>query len=88
MLEAMPARTFRQWQLYAQEHPFSRDRSDLMIAILCALFANAHAAKGKRYKPEDFMPRYGPPERPSPEALRRKFEMFVKAHNAAERARR
>ena len=49
---------FQEWMEYRRIAPFGYERTDLGFAIVASVMANAHAAKGHRFKPKDFMPRF------------------------------
>ena len=56
----MPLVNFYEWMEHHRRNPFGEERADLRAAIIAATIANANRGKrGKRYKPKDFMPRFG-----------------------------
>lgn len=65
-MEQIPARLLTEWMAYDRVEPFGEWRADLRVAMLAALYANAH--RGKDAAPlgiDDFMPSfYRPPEAP------------------------
>lgn len=53
--ERVDAVEFRNWQLYAEIEPFGQDW--LQTGMICMLVAAANSGKkGRKWKPEDFMP--------------------------------
>lgn len=68
---------FSEWMAYASIDPFLIDRSENMLAIIASILANIHRPKGHRaFKPEDFIPEYGPKKIESPE------DIFIKLRSA------
>ena len=51
----MSSREFSDWQVYQIVEPLHQDRTDFMLAQLCAIVMSALGGK-KRYAPKDFMP--------------------------------
>jgi len=45
---------------------------------MCAVIANSHRTKGKKFRPKDFMPRYGS-RRQTPEQMLKILEGVTKA---------
>jgi hypothetical protein len=60
----MSAREFREWMAYDQLEPIGAWRDDARMAMLCALVASAWSdpKKGRRPKPDDFLPWIPKPE--------------------------
>jgi len=59
----MSSKELTEWAAYQKYEPFGEGRADYRIGSLMALIANAISGKkGKNYKPEDFIPEYGPKE--------------------------
>jgi len=54
--ERIDSYEFSEWCAYFSLEPFGEERGDIRIAQLCALVANAVGVKGRKSKPEDFMP--------------------------------
>lgn len=46
---------------YLAKIPAPDEQATLMLAQLCAMFANVHRDKGRSYEPMDFMPWAKPP---------------------------
>ena len=68
------SREFAEWIAFNSTDPFSVNRTEGMLSILCALVANQHLKKGmKPFHPEDFIPKYSTPKRESSEDLYTKF---------------
>lgn len=57
--------------------PLGPDRGDQHAAVVASTIANAMRHKGRAYKVEDFVPRWGPkPERSSDELLSKATQIF------------
>lgn len=52
---------FVAWQEYAYLEPFGEGRADLRSGIVASVIANVNRdpKKGRAFKPEDFMPKFG-----------------------------
>lgn len=49
-----------QWVAFLSLYPQGAVRGDLQAGIIASTVANAHRGKnGRRYKPDDFMPKFG-----------------------------
>jgi len=77
------SREFAEWQAYRRIEPWGLERGDLNAAMVCAVIANVNAAKGRRYKPSDFMPRFDAPRRQSAEEMQRRLMGIIKMQEAA-----
>lgn len=55
MLEEMSAKEFQKWQQFYRVEPFGQMRDEYRNALLVSTLANIHAAKGKKYRLEDFV---------------------------------
>lgn len=57
----MDEEQFVAWQEYGQAEPFGEDRADLRSGIVASVIANVNRdpKKGRPYRPDDFMPKYG-----------------------------
>ncbi len=53
--ETMSYPAFKKFLQYWEQEPFGAFADDYRNARLCALLANCHSAKGKRFVPKDFM---------------------------------
>lgn len=51
-----------EWQAFYQVCPFGPVRDDLRMGISTSVFASAHAKKGHKFTPKDFMPTFGETE--------------------------
>ena len=56
---------FAEWCAFYILDPWGGERGDLQAGIIASTIAQVNAAKGKRFKPADFMPNF----RSSPKAL-------------------
>ena len=73
---------FNYWVAYHRINPLGPERTEFMIAQLCAMFAQAHAAKGKKYSPFDFMPwTKREKKKQTPEEMKKVLMAFASAHN-------
>ncbi|MFH1619217.1 MAG: DUF4035 domain-containing protein [bacterium] len=80
MLSRMPSYELTEWMAYDKIDPFGQERADLRNGVLCALIANRFEMLGKkgrrrRYKPADFMPKFGK-ERDSSETMLQKVKQL------------
>ena len=66
----MSSMEFVEWQAFFSLAPFGDDRADIRSAMICKTLADVNTPKGQtRMRLADFMPRFGPPEVQSPEAM-------------------
>ena len=56
ILARIDSRELAEWMQYYALSPFGDERQDLQAGIIACTIANANSAKGKSFKPEDFMP--------------------------------
>lgn len=82
--ERIDSREFAEWMAFAQiEGPFWDQRGDYQAAIIAATVANALSGRrGKRYKPEDFLPRWKP-RKPGPAQTWQEQLKFIEELNRA-----
>lgn len=60
LLERMSARELAEWMIYDEIEPLGPERADWRAAMQASTLVNVMGGrKGKRYKPADFMPRFG-----------------------------
>ena len=60
VLRELDAEEFGWWAALYRVDPWGEERADLRNGILCSLVATALSGKGsKKYKPADFMPKFG-----------------------------
>jgi hypothetical protein len=62
----MSSREFAEWLAYFELEPFGEERADLRSGIVASTIANVNRDPKRRrraFRPEDFMPRFGPRER-------------------------
>lgn len=88
MLESIPLELFYRWMEYAAQEPFGEERADLRSAIVACVMANSWRGKsGRRFRPEDFMPKFGsrarPSRRQSVDEMKMRLRTFATAHNEA-----
>lgn len=65
------------WVAYSQLEPFGYERVEYSIATVAATVANVHSRR--RYKPDDFMPRYGRKAQQTVEQMKAKWDGFLAA---------
>ncbi len=85
MLESMPLVNFYEWMEHHRRNPFGEERADLRCAIIAAAVANASKGKrGRKYKPKDFMPKFGKNRKRVQTAKEIKDKLFeiARVHNA------
>ena len=54
---------FAEWCAFYMLDPWGGERGDLQAGVIASTIAQVNAAKGKRFKPADFMPKFGPPRK-------------------------
>jgi hypothetical protein len=81
MLAEMPFRIWREWQTYYQYDPFGNERLDVLVARMMAWNGEVHRQKksDKHYKVAKFMPKWGPDDPITPDALFNKFALANQA---------
>jgi hypothetical protein len=80
MLDGSNPALLLEWFEYFNIEPFGEERADIRNAILCQLVANAAGVKkqgGGKFKIEDFMPTFTPPER---KFNSQQFKALMKRH--------
>jgi hypothetical protein len=58
LLARVSSRELTEWMAYYEMEPFGEERADLRAGIIASTVANVNRAKGKAYKPQDFMPKF------------------------------
>jgi hypothetical protein len=88
LLQRMDSRELVDWIAYWQLEPWGEERADLRAGIVASAATNVWVKKGKRTKPQDFVPRYGPepgtPTQPQSEMVRI-FKQAASAFNKRQR---
>lgn len=82
LLARISSRELREWQILEGIEPFGETRADLRMAILATVIAEQQRDRKQRprpYTPEDFMPRFDPPEEKDPHALFQTMELWASA---------
>lgn len=59
LLDRISSEELTEWAAYYPLDPFDSFRDDYRTGMVCSTLANIHAAKGKKYIPQDFMPKFG-----------------------------
>jgi len=77
---------FAEWLAYGQLEPWGPEREDLRAAIVAATVAST--LTGRRFRPADFMPRFGAPRRADPHEMHATMRLFAEAHNEHHRQSR
>ncbi len=49
---------YSEWIAFNNIDPFTIDRSEQMLAVVCSILANTHRKRNKPYGPDDFLPKY------------------------------
>jgi hypothetical protein len=73
---------FREWVAFSRSEPFSDQRMEYMLALVACIVANANRGKGRPFKIDEFIPKWGKPQMLDPRDQYRILEAQVKAHNA------
>lgn len=55
---------FAEWIAFNNLEPFGEERADLRAGIIASTVANVGSQGRKQFKPQDFMPTYGPQRKP------------------------
>lgn len=76
------SREFAEWMAYYRLEPWGEWRADYRNGLALSTYLNTKLPKGKRVKPDDFMPNFGPPRRASAKELASKLEMLAKVTQA------
>ena len=84
------SRQYSEWRAYYEVEPWGEERADLRSAIIACTIANVNRAKGKAFKPSDFMPEFNKPikERQTQAEMIAVMTQFAAKHNAAIERRR
>ncbi len=73
---------FAEWIAYHSIDPFTIDKSENLLAVVAAILANVHRAKGARtYKPEDFILKYGKKQVDSAQNIETKLRAIFNGNN-------
>ena len=67
--ERISSAEYTEWLAYYQIEPWGDERADLRNGILCALTANMHRSKGRKFKAGDFMPKFGKDKRAATQSV-------------------
>ena len=63
MLRSMTASEFAEWYEFYRLDPWGEERADWRAGMIASVLANVNRGKkGRTFKPEDFMPEFGPKE--------------------------
>lgn len=67
---------FTRWQVFDSREPIGERRLDQAVAMLCAMLAASHGAKGRAARPQSYSPKYAQlwGKRPSATALQKALE--------------
>ena len=84
------SRQYAEWQAEYQLDPWGDERADLRMGIIACTIANVNRAKGKAFKPGDFMPEFDKrlKQRQTPEEMAAVMTRFASLHNAHEARKR
>ena len=82
--QEVDSREFSEWMAYYRIDPWGEERADLRSGTICAVLANINSARGKSFKPGDFMFSESKKSRWQPvDQQRATLLAFSRAHNAA-----
>jgi len=77
LLDRISSRELSEWMAFFGLEPFGEERADLRAGIVASTVANVNRGKGKRaFKPQEFMPQFGPGETKEPKDLLSTVEML------------
>ena len=84
------SRQYAEWQAEYQLDPWGDERADLRMGIIACTIANVNRAKGRTFKPGDFMPEFDKQakQRQTPEEMAAVMTRFTTLHNAREARKR
>lgn len=83
--EKITSREFVEWMAFYRLEPWGEWRGDYQAGMVCSTVANIVRKKGSgRYKPSDFIPKFGESARKqqSAEHMKQLLFSFATAHNA------
>ena len=76
------SREFAEWMAFSQVHPFGDERADWRSGLIAATVANVFRGKQRAFRPEDFMPRFGPLRATKTAAqIESEIMVWVRIHN-------
>ncbi len=81
--EEISSAEFAEWIAMNTIEPFTVNRTESMLSIIACILANVHRKKGApEYRPEDFIPSYGPKRRQSADEIMAKLKtLFPNGNN-------
>ncbi len=73
---------FSHWIAYHRIEPFTVDRSEYMLAVVCSILVNVHRKKGTTpTKPADFLPKFGKPRKQSAKDIETTLRALLNGNN-------
>lgn len=73
---------YREWVAYRRREPFHDQRMEYMLAVVACIVANANRGKGRPFRVDEFIPKYGGAARLDPKDDYKRLLAQVRAHNA------
>ena len=84
MMERINSRELTEWIAYWQIEPWGEERADYRSGMIASVIANVNRGKGgRRYKPQDFMPKFGLSKKQKP--VKEMRNIFLQASSAFKR---
>ncbi len=84
--DEVSAGEFLEWMNVYQRDPWGEERADYRAGIVAATLANIHRSKGRRFKPDDFMPKFqSANRRQTQHEMVSVFKSFVEAQAAKQK---
>jgi len=73
-MAAMDSEEYTYWMAYNRIDPLGEGRRDWFFGMLASVIANTNRKKGsKPFKPNDFIPKFGPPVKQTVEEMKGKL---------------
>jgi hypothetical protein len=55
---SITSKQFSEWMAFDRIEPIGEERIERMLALVCAVIANCHRTKGRKWQVKDFLPDY------------------------------
>ncbi len=69
---------FSEWVAFNNIEPFTVNKVEQMLAVVCSILANTHRKRNKPYGPEDFLPKR---RNPNPDNIETKLKALFHGNN-------
>ncbi len=76
---------FAEWIAFGATDPWWSARDDMRTALVCAVVANAHRAKGKPFELSDFMLAFGRKPRQTQTQIKAAMTQWAELHNRSKK---